>query len=265
MTLCVTYATDFQRAVALSDSLLTTISKRQDTGSFLPSNQKITHQTPYGVKIHLISGSAAYSHYEIDILTAIAGNVSLGLQCTLHIESYLKYGLNRWLADFKFDLQSKVIDFWCDARDKQLQMSFTLFDHKKHVHIFECTADESGKLDFTEIEELNGFKISVLGDGRKKAKEEILSRISSLLYTHDLEEAIHIACVSALKNRIEDESERFIGGNMQGAVLNGYSGQYLVVNDGIKYFRAAELEYYEQLNLPTLELQEEKYPIRSNT
>lgn len=249
--------------MALSDSLLTTISNRQDSGSFLPSNQEITHQTPYGVKIHLISGSAAYSHYEIDILTAIAGNVSLGLQCTLHIESYLKYGLNRWLGDFKFDLQSKVFDFWFDARDKQLQMSFTLFDHKKRAHIFECAADEMGRFNFSEIEELNGFKLSVLGDGRKEAKEEIISRINSLLYTHDLDEAIHIACVSALKKRIDDENERFIGGNMQGAVLNEYSGQYLVVNDGIKHFRAAELEHYEQLDLPILELLEDKYPIRS--
>ena len=155
----------------------------------------------------------------------------------------------------------KVSDFWSDARDQQLQMSFTLYDHKRRAHIFEYGADENGEFSFHEVEDHYGFKLSILGDGKERAKEEIMSSINCLLYEHDLEDAVHMSCVSALKNRINDKSELFIGGYMQGAVLNQYSGRYLVVASGVKCFRAAELDDYDQLDLPVLDLMASGFPI----
>jgi hypothetical protein len=255
MTLCVTYITDSGKAVSLTDSLLTTTRKKPDLGSFLPSDIEVIHQTPYAVKFHKISGVKAYSGNSLDILTAIAGNVSL------HIDTYLQFGYSLWLADIKNVIQDKIEDFWFDSRDKQIQMSFALFDHKLRPQLFECRADERGQMTFKVVEPEEGFALSVLGDGCHEAKEQILSKINSLLYEYDLETAIHMGCVSVLQASIDDQAEVFIGGYIQGGQLNGYEGDYLVVDYGYKYLRGTMLDDYDNIELPVMKMNEPLFPI----
>ncbi len=266
MTLCVTYITDSGKAFSLTDSLLTTTRKTPDKGAFLPSDQEVVHQTPYAVKFHNITGVKAYSGRHIDVLTAIAGNVSLGLQCTLHIETYLKYGYTLWYRDIVNTIEEKVLDFWCDARDKQIQMSFALFDHKMNPKLIECRADDSGNIYFFEIESKNGFSLSVLGDNSEEVKQQILTKINALQYQYpNLETAIHVACVSMLQENIDDSAKRFIGGKMQGGFLNGYDGEYLVIDYGVEqYFRGTELSSYDNLELPTMDMCDGLYSIVDN-
>ncbi|CAK1849332.1 conserved hypothetical protein [Vibrio crassostreae] len=266
MTLCVTYITDSGKAVSLTDSLLTTTQKSPDKGAFLPSDQEIVHQTPFAVKFHNISGVRAYSGRTIDILTAIAGNVSLGLQCTLHIETYLKFGYTLWYNDIKNAIEDKVLDFWCDARDKQIQMSFALFDHKLNPQLIECRADDTGNIYFQSIKSENGFALSVLGDGSEEVKAQILNKINTLQYQYeDFDTAIHIACVSVLQENINDSSKIFIGGNIQGGRLNKYDGEYLVIDYGDNlFFRGTKLDCYDNLELPIMDMSDSLYTIAKN-
>jgi len=250
--------------VSLTDSLLTTTRKFPESGSFLPSDQEVVHQTPYAVKFHNISGVKAYSGNSIDILTAIAGNVSLGLQCALHIDAYLKYGFSNWFNDIEYAIREKVLDFWCDSRDRQIQMSFALFDHKMRPKLIECRADEKGDIYFHTIGPENGFALSVLGDGCDEVKDQILSKINMLQYEHDLDAAIHLACVSALQENIDDPSKIFIGGHIQGGHLNGYDGDYLVVDYGYKFFRGTMLKHYDNLELPIMNMSDPLYRIEKN-
>jgi hypothetical protein len=264
MTLCVTYITNTKMAVSLTDSLLTTTRKFPESGVFLPSDQEVVHQTPFAVKFHNISGVNAYSGNTIDILTAIAGNVSLGLQCVLHIEAYLKYGDAKWFSDIEYAIRDKVFDFWYDARDRQIQMSFALFDHKMRPKLIECRADEKGQIDFQTIDPDNGFALSVLGDGCYEVKDQILSKINAFQYEHDLDTAIHLACVSVLQENIDDSSKRFIGGHIQGGRLNGYCGEYLVVEYGNKFFRGTMLSNYDDLELPIMYMNDPHYKIEKD-
>jgi len=261
MTLCVTYITDSGRAVALTDSLLTTTRKITESGGFLPSDQEIVHQTPYAIKFHNISGVKAYGGNSIDILTAIAGNVSLGLQCALHIDTYLKYGYTLWFSDIEFAIQEKIRDFWYDARDKQIQMSFALYDHKMRPQLLECRANEGGEIKFQTLSSKDGFSLSVLGDGCCEAKEQILSKINSLIYKHDLDTAVHLGCVSVLQDYIDDSEKIFIGGHIQGGCLNRYKGEYLVVDYGNKFFRGTMLSNYDSLELPIMNMNDPLYKI----
>lgn len=263
MTLCVTYITNSGKAVSLTDSLLTTTRKSPEKAAFLPSDQEVVHQTPFAVKFHNISGVKAYFGRRIDVLTAIAGNVSLGLQCTLHIEAYLKYGYTLWYNDIKNAIEEKVLDFWYGARDKQIQMSFALFDHKMTPRLMECRADGSGNIFFQSIESENGFALSVLGDNCEEAKQQILTRINALQYQYeDLDTAIHIACVSVLQENIDDSAKIFIGGKIQGGCLNGYDGEYLVIDYGRnQFFRGTELGGYDNLELPVMDMCDSLYTI----
>ncbi|KEA63394.1 hypothetical protein ADIMK_2431 [Marinobacterium lacunae] len=265
MTLCITYATDTGKALSVSDSLLSTIKRKEkpseENASFLPSDQELIHQTPFAVKIHIVKNAAAYGGHEVDMLTAIAGNLSLGLQCTLHIEAYMQSGLTRWFGDLKFDLEQRIRQFWNHARDQQLQMSFALFDHKSRPHIFECRSDEFGAFAFSSAEDSGGFKLSVLGDGADQVRESILCKVNSLLYQHDLETALRIASVSKLQEKIEDDAELFIGGSIQGAHMQEYHAQYLLVDYLEKCVRGAPIEHYEELELPTLRVFDSEHRI----
>ena len=199
MTLCITYATSSNRSVSISDSLLTTVRTKSENGSFLPPDQEIVHTNPYGVKIHIISGVSAYGGNRIDILSSVAGNVSLGLQCALHTEAYLRGCKIQWYGDIIYSLEQKIFDFWWLARDQSLQMSFALCDHKMRIHILECIAEESGSFSFSEVEMMNDIQLSVIGDDREVVKRDIFKKINTLSYSLNIDEAIHTACVESLK------------------------------------------------------------------
>ncbi|WP_312488413.1 hypothetical protein [Massilia timonae] len=263
MTLCINYVTKSGIAIAASDSLITTTKYKQPTASFLPTNEEILHQTPYAVKVHNITGVKAYTCDNIDILVTIAGNVLLGLQCALHIESYLKHGYNLWPRDIELAIESKIHDFWRDARDRSIKMSFSFFDHKRNPVLLECRATGPGDFNFGRVESQGDFILSVLGDGDDTAKASILSKANAYTYTHSVDEAIHIASLSALQHAIDDPTKIFIGGHVQASRLQHFNSQYLVADyEGDKYFRGTMLDDYDRLDLPILDMTDKAYSIR---
>ncbi len=263
MTLCITYSLDSYRATALSDSLLTTTS-RVESATFLPSNEKIVHQNPYGVKVQIISQPTALYSERYDILCSIAGNVSLGLQSLLYIDGFLKGTSYLWYDHIKNIIEDKVYQFWESARDQHINICFAMNDHKGRIRFFELNADDKHFF-FDEVVEEDGILISTIGDDCEEAKKEILNRINTYCYKMKLEEAIHVASVEILKEKIEDSSSIFVGGNIQGALLNHHHAEYCIVKGESFTFRSAELDYYEELNYPILDLSEKKYKITGKT
>lgn len=106
----------------------------------------------------------------------------------------------------------------------------------------------------------------MLGDNSEEVKQQILTKINALQYQYpNLETAIHVACVSMLQENIDDSAKRFIGGKMQGGFLNGYDGEYLVIDYGVEqYFRGTELSSYDNLELPTMDMCDGLYSIVDN-
>lgn len=253
MTLCVTYKTSRSRAVSLSDSLLTTTIKKDDSGSFLPSDQEVVHQTPHAVKVQIITQEESTYGERFDVVCSIAGNVSLGLQSILHLDAYLKGTSNLWYDHIKIIIDETIYPFWAMARDQSLEICFALNDHKGRVHFFELSG---GKDDFNfyEVEEENEILLSVIGDDSHNVRSEILSKVNILLYQMDFEQAIHQASVKILKDRIESPTVRFVGGGMQGAILDHHLAKYMVIKDNRFHFRGAELEDWENLAYPIMDL-----------
>lgn len=260
MTLCVTYGISRNQAITLSDSLLTTTRKTEDTATFLPSNQYIAHQTPRAVKIHIVSQSESLYAERYDVLCAIAGNVSLGLQSLLHLDAYLKGIKYLWYDHIKLTIEDRIYPFWEMARDQSLEMSFALNDHKGRIHLFELKADE-GQFNFYEVEDDNGILLSVIGDRSSDVRAKIMSKVNLLSYQTDISESIHVASASILREEIEDSSSVFIGGVMQGAVLNRHLGEYLVVKGSGYYFRGAKLEDWDTLSYPIMDINTPRYEI----
>lgn len=79
MSLCISYRTENGKAITLSDSLLTTIRKKErsnkeekESAAFLQSNQEILHQTPYGIKVQILSQKNSSYASRFDIVVSIA-------------------------------------------------------------------------------------------------------------------------------------------------------------------------------------------------
>lgn len=274
MSLCISYRTENGKAITLSDSLLTTIRKKErsnkeekESAAFLQSNQEILHQTPYGIKVQILSQKNSSYASRFDIVVSIAGNVSLGLQSLLHLDAILQgtsYAL--WAEQIPSIIEDKIYLFWNNARDQSLQMSFVINDHKGRTKIYELYA-ENDIFDFSEVKEENGVLVSVIGDGSITVKEKIFQKVNSFMYSNkSFNEIIHIAAVETLVEKIKDQNSIFIGGSLQGAIFNHYLASYLKIHDGITYFRGAEIESYESdlLSLPTLHLNLPNYPIIMN-
>lgn len=271
MSLCISYRTTNGKAVTLSDSLLTTVRKKEqsnndenESASFLPSDQEILHQTPYGIKVQILSQKDSLYSSRFDVVVSIAGNVSLGLQSLLHLDAILQgTSFVTWAEHVPWKIEEKIRLFWNNARDQSLQMSFVINDHKGRTKIYELNA-ENGIFDFFEVEEENGVLVSVIGDGSIAVREKIFQKVNSLMYSDkSLNEIIHIAAVETLVETIRDHNSIFIGGSLQGAIFNHYLASYLKIHDDVTYFRGAEIESYESdlLSLPTLDLNSPDYPI----
>lgn len=270
MSLCISYLTQNGKAVVLSDSRLTTIYKGNTSvqrASFLPSDMKILHQTDYGIKVQILtqntSGSTAS---QFNIVVSIAGNVSLGLQCLAHIDACLMTNSTLWAESVPWYLKDKINEFWNDARDQSLQMSFVLNNHKGKTKIFELDADDNS-FEFSEVNEVSGILISVIGDNAFSVKEKIFNEINRRLYTEDLNTSIHKSAITELKKEIESQSNLFVGGKIQGAIFNDNIAMYLKVKneDGCS-IRAARIEDYEEeiLEYPLLDLTNDNFEIKNN-
>ncbi len=269
MSLCISYRTQNGKAVVLSDSRLTTIRKKNSvvqSANFLPSNMEILHQTDYGIKVQIltqnISGSTGS---QFNIVVSIAGNVSLGLQCLAHIDACLMTNFILWAEDIPAYLEDKINEFWNNARDQSLQMSFVLNNHKGKTRIFELNADDNF-FEFFEVNEVSGILISVIGDNAFSVKEKIFSEINRQSYTEDLNTNIHKSAITELKKEIESQSNLFVGGKIQGAIFNDNVAIYLKVKneDGCS-IRAAKIEDYEEeiLEYPLLDLTNNNFEIKN--
>lgn len=279
MSLCITYRTENGKAITISDSLLTTIKNIDkdkknddiiDSGSFLPSDQKIVHQTPYGIKVHIISQkNSTYASSRFDIVVSIAGNVSLGLQSLLHVDAILQGSSYMWDDQILWIIEDKIRLFWNNARDQSLQMSFVITKHKRKTKFFELYADNN-TFEFFEVEEEHGLLISVIGDGSADVKEEIYKRINSLSYSNmSLNQIIHKVSIGILLEIINSTNSRFIGGSLQGAIFNDNIASYLKIKtetefgDYLVFYRGAEIESYESklIEVPLLDLTSPDFPI----
>jgi hypothetical protein len=231
----------------------------------LPSNERIVHQNPYGVKVQIISQPEALYSERFDVLCSVAGNVSLGLQSLLYVDGFLRGTSCLWYDHIKNLIEEKVYQFWDSAGDQHLNICFAMNDHKGRIRFFELKADDN-RFSFDEVAEENEILISVIGDDCVEVKKKILTRINAYCYKMELEEAIHVASVEVLKEIVEDPSSIFVGGNIQGALLNHHHAEYLVVKRGDSFtFRSADLEYYEKLTYPILDLSEERFKITGET
>ncbi len=262
MTLCITYSLDSYRATAVSDSLLTTTMTEK--ASFLPSDEKIVHQNPYGVKVQIISQPDSLYSERFDILCSIAGNVSLGLQSILYIDGFLKGTSCLWYDHIKLIVEDKLFQFWKTARDQHINICFAMNDHKGRIRLFELLADNT-QFSFYEVMPESEILISVIGDDCKEAKKEILTRVNTYSYKMKLEEAIHFASIEVLKEAIDSPHAIFVGGNIQGALLNHHHAEYCLVRNGNINFRSAQLEHFEELSYPILDLLDEKFTITGET
>lgn len=273
MTLCITYKVGKSEAICISDSLLTYTGAKsapensgesdKESGAFLPSNVEVRHQTPHAVKVHIVSQSEHfYCGDGYDVIFSIAGNVSLGLQSILHLESYLQGTYDLWFDDMAYAIRDKIYPFWSKASDKEIELSYCITDHKGRTHIFEIFTRE-GELFIDFVDEVHGVTISVIGDDPKEVKNTIYKKITALTYGKGLtlEEATHIACVDTLKEKIDSEESIFIGGSIQGARLQGYKASYLSFKDEHVSFRGSQVEQSDRLNYPSVALLEEGYPI----
>ena len=271
MSLCISYRTENGKAIVVSDSRLTTTGKNDksvESAAFLPSNQKILHQTDYGIKVQILTQKESGSTYsEFNVIVSIAGNVSLGLQCLAHIDACLQGNDLLWAESIPSYIEDKILLFWNNARDQTLQMSFTLNNHKGATRIFELNADEN-IFEFKELQEENGILLSVIGDNADNVKNDIFLKINSKLYTNgNLNVVIHTSVLSTLSNIMKNETDLYVGGKIQGAIFNNDRATYLKIKDIDGFtFRTAEIEDYEIeiLKFPLLDLTDEFFPVINN-
>jgi len=245
MTLCITFGNRDGAITSVSDSRLTLDS---------PKGVKISNKA---VKVQIATHAhTMYAGSRYDIVFAISGTLSLGLQSVMYVDACLQGVQGLWV-DWMIPLvEQKLADFWGSAINKDVSYSIALRDHKSKARIFEWTgkADGSG-YSMEEVEERGGLLLSVTGEHAYEAKEEILHDVAKYSYDVEPEILLHYACLRTLLKYIDDENRDGVGGAVQGARLNGYEARYFVVKHlERRFLRSAELEDWEIAEYPILDL-----------
>ena len=254
MTLCITAGTP-SKIIAIADSQLTTVGPNHEVASCLPSNLKIVHVNTTAIKVQIISHPESLYGDRHDIVFALAGNVALGLQSVMHIDAVLRGMPLCWFDHIKVTIFDRIIEFWTPARDRNIEYTISIADHKGRVHLFEIVGTDNG----VEIEEVlndDGILLSVIGDNKESVRNQILSEVNALSHFFKVDEALHYASIRALKRAVDDESNVFVGGSIQGAELTRHKGQYYIFDSYMKFFKGAALEEWESLTYPIINLNE---------
>jgi hypothetical protein len=260
MSLCISFRTD-NKIYSIADSQLTTTITKRDTGSLLPTDTEIVHTTPNAIKIQIASHPNSIYADRQDMVFNIAGNVSLGLQSVLHIDACLSGSPNLWAEHIPDFIAEKLWLFWNTSRDKNIECILSINDHKRKLHLFEFIGTED-KFEMGERKEENGILLSVIGDHKNEVREKILTATNSASFKLDVDSALYYASLRELLRAIEDESNVFVGGNMQLAVLENYNAQYLIQRRNGLFFRGAEIQNDEIVDIKTLDLEDEIFDLR---
>jgi len=262
MTLCITAGTP-GKVITIADSQLTTVGPNQEVASCLPSNLKIVHVNTTAVKVQIISHPESLYGDRHDIVFALAGNVALGLQSVMHIDAVLSGMPHCWYDHIKVTIFDRIIEFWAPARDRNIEYTLSIADHKGRIHVFEIVGTNAG----VEIEEVmndDGFLLSVIGDNKVAVKDQILSEVNVFSHFVSIEEALYYASIRALKRAVEDESNVFVGGSLQGAELTKHNGQYYIFDSYMKFFKGAALEEWQTLTYPIINLNDAVFDYSTN-
>ena len=263
MTLCISHRFQFNDAipfaVCYSDSRITIIGSAEQTsvGRFLPSNKEIKHQTDSGIKIQIVSAIVVdgdESYYR-DFVFSIAGAVSLGLQSLIYLDSVFKmFRENYNFEEYLDRIKDTLYEFWKGAWDQEIEYLMTATDDNKKIRIIHIRGTETD-LVFEEVFEENELLFAVIGDRAEEARQKILQETNSLMCAGmETNSALESACVRMMRRAIEDQTQLFIGGNIQACQLNDKSATYLALDDGynllfrsVKYSREWS-DYPRKLN-----------------
>ncbi|KAM3098025.1 hypothetical protein ACKFKF_18370 [Phormidesmis sp. 146-12] len=220
-----------------SDSLITTLganSQQTGTGSFLPSNAEIKHQTARGIKIQIVSATAyGKSDVRRDFVFSIAGAVPLGLQSLIHLDSVFK----TFLANYRFEdylkrVEGTLREFWQDAWDKDIEYLVTAADDGGEIRIIYMRGTESDLI-IEEIEAEDGLLFAVIGDRAEEAYDMIRRETNSLMCAGmEIDSALHLACLRMMRRAIEDPNQIFVGGSIQSCQVWGRKAAYITLDDG---------------------------------
>ena len=263
MTLCISHKFQFNNAipcaVCYADSRITIIGSTEQTsvGRFLPSNKEIKHQTDSGIKIQIVSATVVVDGNESyrDFAFSIAGAVSLGLQSLIYLDSVFKtfyenYNFEEYIDRIKVTLR----EFWKDAWDQEIEYLMTATDDSGEIRIIHIRGTETN-LVFEEVPEENELLFAVIGDQAEEARQKIRQETNSLICAGmEMNSALELACVRMMRRAIEDQTQIFIGGNIQACQLIDKSITYLTLDDGcnllfrsVKYSREWR-DYPRRLN-----------------
>jgi hypothetical protein len=264
MTLCISHKfkspnDDIPRAVCYADSRITVIGSTEQisVGSFLPSSQEIKHQTDSGIKIQIVSATIVIDGNEScrDFAFSIAGAVALGLQSLIHLDSVFKtfyenYNFEEYIDRIKVTLH----EFWKDAWDQEIEYLMTATDDSGEIRIIHIRGTEAN-LVFEEVPEEDELLFAVIGDHAEESRQKIRQETNSLMCAGvEMNSALELACVRMMRRAIEDQTQTFIGGNIQACQLIDKSFTYLTLDDGcnllfrgVKYSREWR-DYPRKLN-----------------
>lgn len=263
MTLCISYKfkspnDDIPRAICYADSRITTLgasTKQTTVGGFLPSNAEIKHQTDRGIKIQIVSAITDGNESYRDFAFSIAGAVSLGLQSLIHLDSVFKtfyenYSFEECINRIKITLH----EFWKDAWDQEIEYLITATDDSGEIKIIYVRGTETN-LVFEEVQEEDELLLAVIGDNAEEARQRIRQETNSLMCAGiEMYSALDVACLRMMRRAIEDQTQKFIGGNIQACLLVNKSVKYMTLDDGcnllfrgVKYSREWH-DYPRKLN-----------------
>lgn len=241
MTLCIAYKfqspnDDIPRAICYADSRITTLGAKTTqtaVGGFLPSNAEIKHQTDKGIKIQIVSSLTGNREHCRDFVFSIAGAVSLGLQSLIHLDSVFKiFNENSNFEQYIEQVTSTLRTFWKDAWDQEIEYLMTATDDNGEIKVFYLRGTESN-LVLEEIQQENDFLLGVIGDNAEESRETILRETNSLMCAGmEMYSALDLACVRMMRRAMEDQNQKFIGGNMQACLLVDKSANYMTLDDG---------------------------------
>ncbi|EDX82324.1 hypothetical protein S7335_881 [Synechococcus sp. PCC 7335] len=241
MTLCITYKLQspndkLPRAICYTDSRITTTgakTKQTEVGGFLPSHTEIKHQTDKGIKIQIVSALTGSGEHCRDFVFSIAGAVSLGIQSLIHLDSvfttfYEDCDFEQYIEKAKATLHT----FWQDAWDKDIEYLMTATDDNNEIRIFHVKGTKSD-LVFEDLQQEDELLLGVIGDNAEEARATIRQEISSLMYAGmAIHSALDLACVRMMRRAIENQNQKFIGGNMQACLLVDKGANHMVLDDG---------------------------------
>ena len=241
MTLCIAYKfkspnDDIPRAICYSDSRITTLGAKTiqtAVGGFLPSNAEIKHQTDKGIKIQIVSALTDNSEHCRDFVFSIAGAVSLGLQSLIHLDSvFTTFYENCNFEQYIERAADTLRTFWQDAWDQEIEYLMTATDDNGEIKIIYVRGTESN-LVLEEIQQEDELLLGVIGDNAEESRETIRRETNSLMCAGmEMNSALDLACVRMMRRAIEDENQKFIGGNMQACLLVEKSANYMTLDDG---------------------------------